>query len=665
MNGMIKKVWIGLTLCVGLLAGVNAGAVTALTASPQVLVFADPVLIGTESVAQTVTLTATGAGGTVTFGALGVANQNFSMLENTCTAPLVVDTNPTCTFKVRFTPEAGGTRYAELVVFSDAGAPGTFSPQYIYLQGTGFGAPGAPSGVSAAAGNVSATVSFSAPVSNGAIITGYTVVSNPAGGTDSNVGTTLLSHAVTGLTNGTPYTFTVTAAYSGGNSVPSAPSNAVTPASVPAAPTLVTATQVSATSVSVSFAAPASNGGSPVTGYTVTSIHAVGPADGADSNAGTNGLAHLVTGLTTDASYFFQVKATNAMGQSLDSAPSNVVTLTAPTVPGAPTIGTATAGNAQATVTFAAGSTGGSPITGYTVTSSPAGGVDSNAGTTGLSHTITGLANGTAYTFTVIATNSVGNSGASGASNSVTPAAITVPGAPTIGAATGGNAQATVTFAAPASNGGAAITGYTVTSSPAGGVDSNAGTTGLSHTITGLTNGTAYTFTVTATNSQGSGAASAASNPVTPAVAAAGGDRCAANGVTRKNNLTAMNWGTGVPLPGLNLRANEAYVWSFNPVGGGTVRTLYSGANKIITISRDICGFDTPVAGSATCKVQQNTATRTTEAGPKYATVPLAGYCELPALPAGQTYYVNVRNAVSGSSSLCTNAAGCTFYIQY
>jgi hypothetical protein len=65
-------------------------------------------------------------------------------------------------------------------------------------------------------------------------------------------------------------------------------------------------------------------------------------------------------------------------------------------------------------------------------------------------------------------------------------------------------------------NGGSAITGYTVVSNPAGGVDSNAGTTGLSHVITGLTNGTAYTFTVTATNAIGTSALSAASNSVTP-----------------------------------------------------------------------------------------------------------------------------------------------------
>jgi uncharacterized protein (TIGR02145 family) len=178
-------------------------------------------------------------------------------------------------------------------------------------------------------------------------------------------------------------------------------------------------------------------------------------------------------------------------------------------VPGAPTIGTATAGNAQAIVTFTApASNDGSAITGYTVTSSPGGftGTGSESPIT-----VTGLTNGTAYTFTVTATNANGTGQASSASNSVTPS--TVPGAPASVSASAGNAQATLTFTGPISNGGSIITGYTATSNPGG----FTGTGQVSPIIvSGLTNATAYTFTIIAININGNGPASSFSNSVTP-----------------------------------------------------------------------------------------------------------------------------------------------------
>ncbi|MGG2101888.1 autotransporter domain-containing protein [Stenotrophomonas sp. NRRL B-14846] len=94
-----------------------------------------------------------------------------------------------------------------------------------------------------------------------------------------------------------------------------------------------------------------------------------------------------------------------------------------------------------------------------------------------------------------------------------TVAIPTAPAAPTLASASASDSQAVVSFTAPSSDGGSAITGYVVTSSPGNIVASGPASP---ITVTGLSNGTAYTFTVTATNAIGTSVASAASNAVTP-----------------------------------------------------------------------------------------------------------------------------------------------------
>lgn len=120
-------------------------------------------------------------------------------------------------------------------------------------------------------------------------------------------------------------------------------------------------------------------------------------------------------------------------------------------------------------------------------------------------------ATGSSQTVTVTATSTV--DGTKSGTATVTVAALTAPGAPTIGTATAGDGYVDVAFTAPASNGGAAITSYTAT------LSTGETATGTASPIrVTAANGTARTAHVTATNSVGTGAASAESNSVTPAV---------------------------------------------------------------------------------------------------------------------------------------------------
>jgi hypothetical protein len=245
----------------------------------------------------------------------------------------------------------------------------------------------------------------------------------------------------------------------------------------------------------------------------------------------------VVTGLTNGTAYRFQVAATNTAGAGAYSAASDPVTPSAGvTAPGAPAIGTATAGNASATTRWTAPtSTGGAAVSGYQVrvvdgTGAQVGALrTAAAGATSL--VVTGLANGTAYRFQVAATNSAGTGAYSALSNTVTPVAgtTTVPGPPVIGSplqgASGGTLTATARWTPPSSTGGSAITGYRATalrmSSTA--ADATVLSTTTSKTLGPLVRQRAFTlpagnyrFEVVAINAVGTGAASTRSANVVP-----------------------------------------------------------------------------------------------------------------------------------------------------
>jgi hypothetical protein len=199
--------------------------------------------------------------------------------------------------------------------------------------------------------------------------------------------------------------------------------------------------------------------------------------------------------------------------------PNGIGAFTALTAPGKPTNLVAGAGNTTVGLTWTAPGNGGSAITGYTVTETEHGlGTVTCSMISATSCTVSGLTNATEYTFTVHASNSAGPGPESDPSNKVTPHLPTVPGKPTAVTATAGNASALVSWTAPG-NGGSAITGYTVTSSPDGKTCTTTGA--LSCSVSGLTNGQAYTFTVIATNGVGPSDPSDPSSAVMPVVAPA------------------------------------------------------------------------------------------------------------------------------------------------
>ena len=371
-----------------------------------------------------------------------------------------------------------------------------------------------------------ASIYWSTPANNGgSAITGYFAeysVDNGATWTrSSQLSVYSRSLALSGLQGGTVHQFRVFAVNAVGVGAPSLVYSA-TPMrlTAPSAPPSFSGF-LSGTSAYLSWGTPLASGGTPVTGYEVWRSNDNG-ATWAIATTTTNLVRSArIDGLVAGMSNSFRVVARNAAGSS---TPSLTLTLTVlgTGVPTPPSSVSATANYTTVNVSWSGARTTSTAITDYIVEYSTNGGstwvVYPDAVSTITSATLTNMTPNVLMYVRVRSKNSYGLSAPSG-SVSVTPRLQpTAPDAPVNVAAVAGDSRASVRWSAPANNGGSVITSYTATSSPGGAtcsvtVASNAS---LSCVVSGLSNGTEYTFTVVANNSIGRSAVSAASNAVIP-----------------------------------------------------------------------------------------------------------------------------------------------------
>ena len=418
------------------------------------------------------------------------------------------------------------------------------------------GQPAAPS-VSATAGSTtSLDVTWTAPTNTGPAIASYDLQyragtsGNFTNGPQNVTGT---SAAIGSLAADTSYGVQVRATNAEGDGDWSvAGTGRTTATSAPGAPTGLTATASGATQIDLSWSAPGSTGGSRRTdrdgvrrrrsssilrvardpGSAITGYRIEVSSNGGSSwtnlvaNTGNANTTYAHTGLTAGTTRHYRVSAINANGTGV---PSNVDSATTgATAPGAPTGLTATAsGTTAINLSWSApGSTGGSAITGYRIEVSSNGGSSwtnlvANTSNTTTTYAHTGLTAGATRHYRVSAINTNDSGTASNVDSATT--GTTVPGAPTrLSATASGTTAINLSWSAPASTGGSAITGYRIEVSPNGASNwtdrvANTPTTATTYAHTGLAADTTRHYRVSAINANGAGTASNTDSATTAA----------------------------------------------------------------------------------------------------------------------------------------------------
>ena len=333
--------------------------------------------------------------------------------------------------------------------------------------------PDAPTGLTAEPGDGQVRLQWTAPISDGGnTITGYEyqqkTSSTPFGSginiSGSNANTT--EHMVTGLTNGTNYTFRVRAKNPMGEGLPSNEASA-TPVTVPSVPQNFTLTPGNG-QVRLEWTVPASDGGSTILRYEYR--HKAGT----DSfitwttvpSSNINTTQYTVTGVINGTLYTFEIRAATATTKGMGASETTTPMAVAPDAPRQ--LSTRSQNQAIELTWQTPLDNGGSPITRYEYRRRTGNGPFGtwmnipNSGVTGLnatSYTVTGLTNGTSYHFKLRAVNNADESAASNEALGI-PQAITTPDKPRGGQLSSGDGKVIVQWVEPLRDGGTPILHY-------------------------------------------------------------------------------------------------------------------------------------------------------------------------------------------------------------
>ena len=310
-------------------------------------------------------------------------------------------------------------------------------------------------------------------------------------------------HFDAGLTNGVMYYYTLSAVNAIGESNLSEEASAM-PRALPSQPLNPQAT-AGFGQVQLTWQAPAKDGGYPITAYKVYR----GIVSGGETLLATLGdvLSYTDLAVTNGPRYFYKVSATTEVGEGPQSTEVSATPMIPSAAPSPPQNLVALAGNAQVALAWdTPASDGGSPVTGYSLYRGTAAGGEVFIRTVGdiLSYTDTGLTNGQTYYYEITASNLAGESGRS---NEVSARPAMVPGQPTGLVAVADTLQATLSWVAPANDGGSSITNYIIYRGATSGSETMLATVGnvLSYVDTNVVGGHAYYYRVSAVNAIGAG----------------------------------------------------------------------------------------------------------------------------------------------------------------